>query len=147
MNAFQISNLKYQIRKHRGFTLLELSVAGVLLAAAMVVSVQILGWIALERRAADRRQWATQEVSNVMEHLATRHWDDLTPETADGVQLSRQAQEVLPGAELHADVTSAQTEPGVRRITVELKWRNRAGEFDAPVRLTTWVYRRGGTAQ
>ena len=147
MNLFRISNLKSQISGRRGFTLLELAAAGVLMAAALVVCVQVLGWIALERRAADRRQWATQEVSNVMEHLTTRSWDELTAEAAQGVQLSQSASEVLPEAELHADVTISEMEPAAKRITVELRWRNRAGEFDAPVRLTTWLFRRGSKSR
>jgi prepilin-type N-terminal cleavage/methylation domain-containing protein len=142
MSVQTIKNQKSKIKN--GFTLLELSAASVLIVAALVVCVQVLGWIVLERRAAERRQWATQEVANVMEHLAARVWDDLNAQIAQGAQLSAQAREVLPGAELHADVTSSEMEPGAKRIAVELKWRNRAGEFDTPVRLTTWVYQRGG---
>ena len=146
MKVFQISNLKSQIRGRRGFTLLELSVACVLLAVAMVVALQLLGWVALERRAAERRQWAIQEVANVMEHFTARGWENATLDQAKAIQLSKPAREVLPDAELMVAVTTPESVPATKRISVELKWRNRAGEFDAPVRLTTWLYRHGGAS-
>ena len=144
MKESPISNLKSQMRKRRGFTLLELSVACVLLAAAMVVAVQLLGWVALGRRAAERRQWASQEVANVMEHFTAGGWENATPEQANTIRLSKPARDVLPDADLFVAVAMPESEPGAKRITVELKWRNHAGEFDAPVRLTAWMYRHGG---
>jgi predicted negative regulator of RcsB-dependent stress response len=140
----RISDFKSGISNRRGFTVLELSSATVLLVAALVVAVQVLGWIVLERRSAERRQWAAQEVANVMEHLAAQSWDDLSDESAQVVRLSPQVADLLPNAELHAAVTRSEAEPAAKRIAVELKWRNHTGDFDAPVRLTTWVYQRGG---
>ena len=53
--------------QRRGISILEVITAGVLLAAVMGVSAQMLVGVATQRRAAWRRQVAVQEASNQME--------------------------------------------------------------------------------
>ena len=52
----------------------------------------------------------------------------------------------LPSADWSAEVQpdDAGPVPG-KRVTVQLRWKTRSGRWDAPVRLTSWVYRRGGS--
>lgn len=127
----------------RGFTVIELAAAVILLAVAMTVTVQLLGTIANERRAVGRREVAAREAANLMEHLCARPWERLSADGVKDVRLSKTAADALPGAELTVGVDEAEGVRGVpgKRLSVRLRWRNRAGEFDAPVRLTTWVYR------
>ncbi len=126
----------------RGFTLVELALTVGMLAIAMSVTVQLLGWIVAERRASERRQFAAQEAANVLERFAARPFDGLTPEAARAVTLSEAARAVLPGAELSVVVDDRGAAPDARRVAVRLRWRQRSGEWDAPVRLTTWIERR-----
>ena len=130
----------------KGATLVEMVAATVLLMVVMSVSVQVLGWAAGQRRTAERRQWATQELANIMERLASEPWENLTAETVQAIHLSKQAGDVLPGGELHVELADQPGPPAAKRLQLELRWRNRAGEFDTPVRLTNWVYRRKGGA-
>jgi hypothetical protein len=127
--------------RRRAFTTCEVALALFLLAVAMTVTVQVLGLVAAERRAAERRQWAIQEVANVMEHLTAESWERLSTESARGLAVSGEIRRKLPGAELAIDVQ----EPGAgrmeKRLAVRLRWRNRAGGWEAPVRLTAWVAR------
>lgn len=123
-----------------GFTLLELSVAGFLLAAAMIVTLQTLGWIVQERRAVERRERARQEVANVMEHLAAQDWDLITPSAVAAVALAPDAQKALPSAELELMVETDESE--AKKLSIALRWRNHAGEFESPVIVTTWLFRR-----
>ena len=146
----QISNLKSQIFDRRAFTLLEVSVAGVLLVALMAAAVQMLAWVAAERRASERRQWAMQEAANVMERITAQPWESLTSEDPDSgrlasVELSPHAQQMLPEAELHVTVASEPEQPDAKRLIVAVRWQRRPGEQPAQVRLTSWVYRRGGS--
>src|SRR5438445_497746 len=62
-------------RRARAFTMIEVALTVFLLAIAMTATVQVLGWVAAERRAVERRQWAVQEVANVMERLTAEPWD------------------------------------------------------------------------
>ena len=130
-----------RIAARRGVSLFEIVVATVLLGAVMTVSVQLLGWAAATRESAERRQWAVQEVANLMERLASRPWSELTPEAAAAESISDSARAMLRDAELKIAVTEPASEPAAKRVAIELRWRNRAGEFDSPVRLTTWICR------
>lgn len=133
-------------RRRRGITVIELAAAVLLLGVAMSVTAQLLGAIAYERRAVGRREVAAREVANLMEHLTARPWERLTPDAVKEVRLSEPTANVLPGAELTVTVDEAAAAPEVpgKRVAIRLRWHNRAGEFDAPVRLTTWVYRHDG---
>jgi len=126
-----------------GYTLVEVVLSVVVLLSAMTVVVKLLGWVGLERREADRRSWAVQEVANVMERLTARPFDEITAEQAGRLTLSPSARQSLPEAELAVGV--AEDQPGAgrsaKRIAVRLRWRGRAGEWEAPVRLTTWIER------
>jgi hypothetical protein len=117
--------------------------SAVMLMIAMTLTMKVLGWVAMERRAWDRRQWAVQEAANLMERVTGRPYESVTSSSVESVGLSAQAKQVLPDAELKAEVS--QDEPaggkGSKRVAIRLRWRNRAGEWDAPVRLVSWVYR------
>jgi hypothetical protein len=126
-----------------GFTLVEVAVTAFLLTASMTLTLHLIGWVAAERRASDRRQWASQDVANLMEHLTARPWDELTPGAVQDVGLGESSKRRLPGSELSVRVDEPDG-PDSRRISLRLRWRNRSGTWEAPVRLTAWVYRRGG---
>jgi prepilin-type N-terminal cleavage/methylation domain-containing protein len=127
--------------RRQGFTLVELALTVGMLAIAMSVTVQLLGWIVAERRASERRQFAAQEAANVLERFAARPFDGVTPEAAHAVTLSEAARAVLPGAELSVLVDDRGASPNARRVAVLLRWRQRSGEWEAPIRLTTWIER------
>ena len=42
----------------RGFTALEVATSVLVLMTSMGMTVRVVGWVATDRRAADRRQWA-----------------------------------------------------------------------------------------
>jgi hypothetical protein len=128
----------------RAFTMIEIALAAGPLAVAMTATVQVLGWVALERRAVERRQWAVLEVANLMEHLAAEPWDRITPESARALARSEEIRQKLPGPELSITVDEDQTDRGAKRLAIRLRWRNRAGAWEAPVRLTAWVPRPRG---
>jgi Tfp pilus assembly protein PilV len=128
-----------------GFSLLELVVTGVLLSVVMVSAVPMLAWVGLQRRAADQHQFALHEAANILERLTLEDWEHLTPESAEELTLSEQAQSYLPDAELAVTVAETVAEPSdvppSKRLSVELRWRDPAGNMTPPVRLTTWLYR------
>ena len=133
--------LSMKCRRHRAFTACEVALAVFLLAVAMTTTVQVLGWVASERRAVERRQWAIQEVANLMEHLTAQPWDQLTPASARAVSLSEEIRRKLPGPELTIDVHENDAPAGEKRLAIRVRWRNRVGLWEAPVRLTAWIAR------
>ncbi len=138
-----INNQKSRIKNASGFTLLEASVAGVLLVVLMVIAAQLIGWVLSERRASERRHWATVEAENVMERLSSVPWNELTSVRAAAERLSPQAGTVLPAGELKTKIADEPDSPDAKRIDIEVRWERRPHEQAAPVRLTAWVYRRG----
>jgi hypothetical protein len=131
-------------RPRRGYTLVEIAVAALLLMAAMSITVKALGWVARERRSADRRQWAAQEVSNVMEQLTAEPFEKLNTARAREITLASKAERVLPGASWQVEIVNeARPDFPGKRLSLLLRWKDRVGEWGAPVRLTSWVFGRG----
>ncbi|WP_435016122.1 type IV pilus modification PilV family protein [Tundrisphaera sp. TA3] len=130
-------------RRRRGFGLVEMTATAVMLVAAMTITVQLVGWVAAERRSVARRERALLEAANLLERLAARPWDDLTPDAAKALTLSDATRAALPGAALSIEVAPAGA-PEAKRITVAITWRDRSGSAEAPARLVGWAHRRGG---
>ncbi|WP_165073652.1 hypothetical protein [Paludisphaera rhizosphaerae] len=127
----------------RGSLLLETAMSAFMLMLAMTIVVQAISSVANARRNWDRRMIAANEVSNQVERLAARRFEELKSGPVDGLKLSTEAQG-LPSADLKAEVVAADAAGGVdsKRISVQLRWRNAAGDWSTPVRLTTWIHRR-----
>lgn len=129
--------------KRRGLTILEVTVAGVLLAAAATLVARVLATTAGVRREAQRREWALQEASNLLERITAKPWDSVTLETAAAEGLSEETGRTLPDGTVEVNVIEVpQPLPG-KRITVVVRWKKGAGEAASSVRLSTWMYRRG----
>jgi hypothetical protein len=127
----------------RGVLLAETAAATLLLAIAMAMIIRLVGWMALERRNAERRGWAIQQAANAMETLAAMPFDRLSTESArSATALSPSARQVLARGEIEASVTD---DPPMKRIDVSVRWTGKSGNFDAPVRLSAWISRKGDT--
>lgn len=136
-------------RSRRGSLLAETAMSAVMLMIAMSLIARVVGWTAADRRNLDRRQWAVQEAANLMERLTARPFEALTADAVKDSALSPEAARTLPDAKLDVEVADHDPIGGEdsKRITLGLRWRNRSGNWDAPVELTSWVYRRKGASR
>jgi hypothetical protein len=127
----------------RGSFLVEAALSAAMLMVAMTLSVKLVGWLGAEQRSWDRRQLASAELSNLMEELTGQPFDAVTPLAVRDLPLSPQARRSLPGAELKIDVVENDPVGGVgsKRVAIRLRWLGRSGQWDAPVRLVSWIYR------
>ncbi len=128
--------------RRRGYGLIELSMAVLLLALAMAMVVQMASWIGSERRGAGRRQVAMQEAANLMERLTARPWSELTPALGRSQALSEPAKATLRDGTLDVAIGPAEGEPSARSIAIRIGWGDATGGRVAPVRLVAWVHRR-----
>ncbi len=130
-------------RARRGSLLAEIAMSSVLLMIAMSLTVKVLGWMGVERRSWDRRQLAAQEISNLMEDATSRPFEDVTSASLKGLAISSHVRALLSSPELATEVAENDSAggPGSKRVAIRLRWHNRSGEWDAPVRLTSWIYR------
>jgi hypothetical protein len=134
-------------RRRRGFGLIEMAIAGVLIVVAMTVTVQIVGSIALERKAVERRERALLEVENVLERVVTWPWDELTTESMRRYSISSASAGFLRNPALKVTVTPLEDAPVRKKVLVELRWLDRSGRPETPVRLVGWVYRKAEVAR
>jgi hypothetical protein len=136
-------NLAANHQARRGSLLVELALSAAMLMIAMGLTVKVLGWVGAQRRNWDRRQVAVQEAANLMERLTARPFESLTPESTRDLPLSVRARQSLPKVELKVDVRENDKSggPDSKRVAIALHWQGRSGEWDAPVRLTSWIYR------
>jgi prepilin-type N-terminal cleavage/methylation domain-containing protein len=127
--------------KRRGFTLLEIMVAAVLLAAAATISVEIVLLSATAQRAAARQHMAAREAANVMERLMAMPYDELTPEAARRAKLAKPAADALPEAKLDVAVEEGR-DAGVpsKRVKITLSWSTTSATPLASVRLAAWRF-------
>jgi hypothetical protein len=125
-----------------GFTLVELTCASLILVGVMVMTVSFLGWIASEDRWVERRRAAETEASNVMERLTIEPWESLSSAKANVKGLSSEARRALPDGTVSIRIQDSG--PSLKRIHVEVRWRDASGRAPAPVRLTSWVAKRDG---
>jgi hypothetical protein len=121
--------------------LLELAVAGTLLGALLVVSLQLATALAAQRHAADQRQLTTLEIGNVLERVAARPWAELKPEAAAAERLSPTAIQRLPAAELKVEIADSTAKPPAKRIVVSLRWKDGHGQMLPPIRVATWRWK------
>jgi hypothetical protein len=130
-------------RSRRGAFVAEVAMAAVVLMIGMALTVKIVGFVASERRQTELRQRAILEVGNLMERLTGYPYQDISAELARKLSQPETTGQKLRGSELTVDVTESEIKPGrfSKRIAIRLRWRNRAGQWDAPVRLTSWMER------
>jgi len=125
----------------RGFTILELSVAMIILGALMTLCVKWVGASGAQQREVRWREAALAEAANVMERLAAQKWDELSPERVAKVAISEETRQRLPDGSLAVQVTQSAGEPVAKEIAVTVRWRPRTGVPDAQVRLVAWRFR------
>jgi len=130
------------IAARRGFSLLEIVVAGVIMAALMSVCLQLLGAMAAQRRAIDGRQTAIHQAANVMERVCGRRWSELTDENVRQMQQAEQSLPATPGVWVEIRLVQSPGEPAAKRITVLIHWEDDSGNSGRPIRLVAWRYRR-----
>ena len=124
-----------------GSLVIELLVAGSLLAIVTASVIPTLGWLVRQRKFNQERQAATLEIGNLMERLTALDWNDLTPQRVEQLQLSEDVQKLL--AEPRLTIAVNNEGDASKHILVQISWEIGPGRAAPPVRLAAWVYRRG----
>jgi hypothetical protein len=133
-------------RTRHGAILADVALAAIVLLVAMSLMLKVLSIVAHERRAADHRQRAALEVANLMERITAYPFDHVTPELARGMTVSATARQSLRDCDLAIEVKPGEGAPpndrDTSRISITLRWREPSGQWQRPVRLTSWMERR-----
>ena len=127
--------------KRRGFTLLEVSVALLVLAVLTTICLQFFAAANDQRRQVFAHLTATQEAANLLERAEAVGWDELTFRNAARLKLSDQARQTLPDPRVEMLVDESSGTPPARRVVVAVHWRPQPGEPEREVRLVAWRYK------
>ena len=134
--------------RRRGYGLIEMGVAGVLLATMTLLTLQLVGWSARDRQAIARREAATVLVANVLERVLARPDAEITTDGV-GSMVAALIKDRPPAlGTLRVEVTPAASVAGLsqKKVVVEVTWPRNLAEMGAPVRLIAWTTARpGGT--
>jgi len=114
-------------------------VAGVLLMTVSMIVVPAIYWVHRERRQTERRQIAIVEVENLMERTVALPFDEVKQSTVDKFALSESAVRQLPDASLRIKISNAADVKQMKKIRIQLDWKNQQGIREMPVSLTSWV--------
>jgi len=114
-------------------------VAGVLLMTVTMIVVPSIYWVHRERRQTEHRQVAIVEVENMMERVVALPFKDINQSTVDKLVLSESALRQLSNADLKIEISETDNLPQMKKIQVQLGWKDHRGMSVAPVRLTSWV--------
>lgn len=124
----------------RGFTIVEMLGTCLLLTILFGMTVPMLLLVAKERRSTEQRQFALQHAANLLENAIAREPSELKEGEIPLPDPDADLEEILPGLErtLIVKQTEGNSEP--LQITASIRWRNRAGDLVAPLRLSAWVH-------
>ena len=123
----------------RGFTVIEVSLALAVLLAASILLTQFLVASSQQRKLADQRRLALEELSNRLERVMAAKWEDVSAAAIEGQELSQAVQENLPAAKLTATVTDEPGGPSGKRVRLEISWEQH-GQRVTPIGLTGWKF-------
>jgi Tfp pilus assembly protein PilV len=127
----------------RGATLIEATIALVVLTAAMLALAQMVTLSARQRRLTEARRIALQEVANQAERVAVMAWDDAAPDQLTAWEPSAELIAAIPAAECSVAVTDEPGPPAGRRVRLEVRWNDAAGQPVTPAGLTLWKFMEG----
>jgi Tfp pilus assembly protein PilV len=124
-------------------TILEVSVALLLLAMGIVLTAQVLTQCTRQHLASEQQLTAQWEAANVLERLAGLRYDELTSDAVKAIEPSHQLRATLPDAKLQITVTDSDrdssTAPPHKRLHVKVTWPAEEGSPHS-VSLTAWKY-------
>ncbi len=123
----------------RGFTLVEMMVSGILLTTVFMIVVPSIYWVHREQRQSEQRQVAIVEVENLMERVAALPFRQINQPTVDKYVLSEGVLQKLPEADLKIQIEETSDLPLMKKIQIQLGWRNPRRTQLQPVQLTSWV--------
>jgi hypothetical protein len=144
LSPLQNTRKTEQIEPDRqGFTLVEVAAAAVLMTALLLMLGQAVGWVAVARRAADRRQAALLEATGVLEQITATPFAAINADASGNVELSKAARDLLGEDALEVDVQSVADEPAAKRVVVGVRYSQPGETPVTSIHLVTWVFMRG----
>jgi type II secretory pathway pseudopilin PulG len=120
----------------RGFSMVEMTAALGILAAAMVMVGQVSLWCLAERKRHLARQDAQEAAVNILEAARATSWEALTPAWAKEQQ---RLPESMAGGKIEVRVEPETGRPQTKRVTVEVQCELDGDKQHRPARVVKLV--------
>lgn len=135
-------------RRRLGISLIEVTVAIVVLASATLVLTQLLAGVASQRRIATQQQLATDTAASTLELALAAPYNATAPAARD-VELSAEVQAFLKQATCQLrtiPMAASESSPAGQRLVVTVHWQAGAGGQPQRVELNGWKFTHEETA-
>src|SRR5262249_27125752 len=110
-------------KRRPGFTLLELTVAALIIAILFVIVAQSISISLRERARSASRQAATELAANILEGARAQPFDKLDKSWADAQVIPTETADLLPQGKIAITIEPEKSSPHAKRIKVEVQWR------------------------
>ena len=128
------------MRKRRAISVLEMTLALLVLTVVITSLAHVLTTAAAHRRTSEQRRLAAQEAANQAERIALLAWDEAKPERLAELKPSDALLAAIPAATLQVAVTDEAGPPASKRVRIEVHWTHAGGQAVEPVGLTVWKH-------
>ena len=135
-----VNSAPFRLPARRGLSVLEVTMALLILTFAIGGLLQILTVSAAQRRTSEKRRLALQEVANQAERVALLSWDETTDERLDRLAPSAELLVAVSSAALAVKQTEEAGPPAAKRIRLEVSWTTADGQGVEPVGVTVWKH-------
>lgn len=124
-------------RTRSGFTILEVTVALAVMLMMMLVVAQAAIWTLGQRERDASRQDALETAINIMEKARVLAWKDLSAQWASAQRLPDDLTQRLGEPRLVINVEPVASHPHTKRVTVEIKWKDKNDGVAQQVQLAS----------
>jgi len=124
--------------------LIELVVSLVVLGVGLTTAAEIVQWSAAEHRVALKKRCALEAAANLLDRLSASDWRSITQQKGSGIHLPDDTVQFLVDPRLSVTVSDKKDGLPAKKISVEIDWAHKPGGKSEEVRLSTWVFERGG---
>jgi hypothetical protein len=132
------------MKRRKGLAILDATIGLAVLSTALLIAAQTTMWLVGERQQVEVRQQAVEATANVLEAARACNWDDLDSKWAEGQRLPASMAERCEDADLAVRVQPEAGRDQIKRVSVELTWKQPDGRMATPVRVTALFARRTG---
>jgi hypothetical protein len=123
----------------RGFTVVEVAVCVVLLAALITTLGKTIAAVDVDMRRVDDRAHAMRTLENLLERFLAAPWDAIRDDRIRSLTLRQEIAERWPRAAIEGSVVEMTEPVHGKRITLSLSLGR--DQRERPVTLTTWVFK------
>jgi type II secretory pathway pseudopilin PulG len=114
---------KIEAKERLAMTIVEILVALAIMGLLGIIVAQCVFWSLSERTRLAANQASLEIAANVLEAARAQPWQDLNQSWAGAQTIPSEMQALVPDGKVIVTVDFEQPEPGIKQVTVEVRWQ------------------------